>query len=79
MLSKIKLSDKYTIYKDTYNNKYSIEDFLKLVEFNHQNVIQMNDNSVWVEIESDVFDSIKNQIKNSIEEISGRKLEFLFF
>jgi hypothetical protein len=75
MLSKIKLSDKYTIYKDTYNNKYSIEDFLKLVEFNHENVIQMNDNSVWVEIESDVFDSIKNQIKNSIEEISGRKFK----
>lgn len=71
-MEKIKLSEKYTIYKDVYNNEYPIDDFLKLVEFNHQNVVQISDNSVWVEIESPVFDSIKNQIKKLIEKISDR-------
>jgi hypothetical protein len=69
----IKLSEKYTIYRDTYNNDYPIEDFLKLVEFNHKNVIHPELGSVWIEIESNVFDSIKNQIKDLIEKISGRK------
>jgi hypothetical protein len=69
----IKLSDKYTIYKGTYNNEYSTEDFLRLVEFNHKNTIHPGPGSVWIEIESPVFDSIKTQIKDSIEKISGRK------
>ena len=69
----LKLSDKYTIYKDTYKGDYSIEDFLKLVEFNHKNTIHSNNNSVWIEIESPIFDSINNQIKSSIEKISGKK------
>jgi len=70
----IKLSNKYTIYKGTYNKEYQIDEFLKLVKFNHANVIHTNDNSVWIEIKSPVFDSINNQIRNSIEEISGKKL-----
>lgn len=71
----LKLSDKYTIYKDTYNGEYSIDDFLKLVDFNHNNIIHSNkdSNSVWIEIESDIFDSINNQIKNNIESITNRK------
>lgn len=72
-MESIKLSNKYTIYRDRYNGKYSIEDFLKLIQFNHKNAIHTNDNSVWIEIKSDVFDSINNQIQNCIEEISGRK------
>jgi hypothetical protein len=70
----IKLSNKYTIYKGAYNKEYQIDEFLKLVKFNHANVIHTNDNSVWIEIKSPVFDSINNQIRNSIEEISGKKL-----
>ena len=73
----LKLSDKYTIYKDTYKGDYSIEDFLKLVEFNHKNTIHSNNNSVWIEIESPIFDSINNQIKSSIEKISGKKFSNL--
>jgi hypothetical protein len=73
-MESIKLSNKYTIYKGVYNNEYQIEEFLKLVKFNHNNVIHTNDNSVWIEIKSPVFDSINNQIRNSIEEISGKKL-----
>lgn len=71
----LKLSNKYTIYKDTYKGDYSIEDFLKLVEFNHNNTIHTNkyNDSVWIEIESPIFDSINNQIKTNIEKISGRK------
>ena len=69
----LKLSNKYTIFKDRYAGEFSIEDFLKLVDFNHKNTIHTNNNSVWVEIESPIFDSINNQIKESIEKISGRK------
>ena len=69
----INLSDKYTIYKDVYNGEYSIKDFLKLVAFNHNNTIHTNNNSAWIEIESPIFDSINNQVKQSIEKISDRK------
>lgn len=71
----LKLSDKYTIYKDIYKGKYSIEDFLKLVEFNHKTTTHTNNNSVWIEIESPIFDSINNQVKSNIEKISGRQFK----
>lgn len=72
----IKLSEKYTIYKSKYDGLYSIEEFLKLVEFNHKNTIHTNNNSVWIEIESPIFDSINNQIKNHIEKISGKEFTY---
>jgi hypothetical protein len=72
-MESIKLSNKYTIYKDKYCGNYSIEDFLKLVEFNDKNVIHTNDSDVFFEIKADVFDSINNQVRTRIEEISGRK------
>jgi hypothetical protein len=56
-MESIKLSNKYTIYKGVYNKEYQIEEFLKLVKFNHNNVIHTNDNSAWIEIKSPVFDS----------------------
>ena len=68
----IKLSDKHTIYKDVYNGEYHIKDFLKLVEFNHNNTIHTNNNSAWIEIESPIFDSINNQVKESLEKISNK-------
>ena len=76
-MNPIKLSEKYTIYKGRYSGEYPIEDFLKLVEFNHNNTIHTNNNSAWIEIESPVFNSINNQIKNHIQEISGR--EFIHY
>jgi hypothetical protein len=72
-MEELKLSKKYSIYKSKYNNEYPISDFLKLVEFNHLNTIHTNNNSAWIEIESPIFDSINNQVKESIEKISGRK------
>lgn len=72
-MEELKLSDKYTIYKDRYRGNYSIDDFLNLVKFNHNNTNHTNNNSVWVEIESPVFDSINNQVKSNIEIISGRE------
>jgi len=72
-MEELKLSNKYTIHRDKYKGEYSIEDFLKLIEFNHKNTIHTNNNSVWIETESVVFDSINNQIKSNIETISGRK------
>jgi hypothetical protein len=74
-MEELKLSKKYTIFKDSYSGDYSIEEFLKLVDFNHKNTIHTNNNSVWIEIESPVFDSINNQIKSNIETISGRQFK----
>lgn len=68
----LKLSNKYTIYKDKYNGEYPIENFIRLAKFNHENVIHTNNNSVWIEIEAPEIDSINTQIKNSIETISSR-------
>tara|TARA_Y100000389_G_scaffold21353_1_gene18321 strand:- start:4588 stop:5169 length:582 start_codon:yes stop_codon:yes gene_type:complete len=72
-MEELKLSKKYSIYKLKYNNEYPISDFLKLVEFNHNNTIHTNNNSAWIEIESPIFDSINNQVKQFIEKISHRK------
>lgn len=69
----IKLSENYTIHRDTYNGEYPIENFLKLVEFNHNNTIHTNNNSVWLEIKAPEFDSINKQVRDNIEQISGRK------
>lgn len=69
----IKLSEKYTIYKDKYSGWYKPEDFLELVKFNHKNTIHTNNNSVWIEIESPVFNSINNQVIHRIEQITGRR------
>lgn len=74
-MEELKLSDKYTIYKGRYNGEYPIDDFLKLVKFNHDNTIHTNNNSVWIEIESPIIDSIDNQLKQIIENISGRKFQ----
>ena len=74
-MEEIKLSKKYTIYKTSYDGEYKTVDFLKLVEFNHKNVLHTNNNSAWIEIQSPVFDSINNQVKKLIEEIDGRQFK----
>lgn len=74
-MEELKLSKKYSIYKDRYSGDYSIDEFLKLVDFNHKNTIHTNNNSVWIEIESPIFDSINNQIKSNIKTISGREFK----
>lgn len=74
-MEELQLSKKYTIYKDRYSGDYSIDEFLKLVDFNHKNTIHTNNNSVWIEIESPIFDSINNQIKSNIKTISGREFK----
>lgn len=71
-MEEVKLSNKYSIYRDTYSGKYSVNEFLKLVEFNHNNTFHSNNNSVWIEIESPVFRSINNQVKDIIRQIDGR-------
>lgn len=71
-MEEVKLSNSYSIYRGKYLGEYPIEEFLKLVEFNHKNTIHTNNNSVWIEIQSPVFDSINKQVQNIIESISGR-------
>ena len=56
----IKLSEKFTIYKGRYNGEYSIEEFLKYTELNDALAIHTNDNSVWIEIETECFNSINS-------------------
>lgn len=67
------LSNEYTIYRSNYKGTYEIEDFLELIRFNHIHTIHTNNNSVWMEIESPIIDSINNQVKLHIESISGKK------
>jgi hypothetical protein len=72
-MTPIKLSDKFTIYIGKYNNKYYIDEFLKYVDINDKLAKHTNDDSVWIEIESPILDSINNQIKEYIEKITNRK------
>ena len=65
-MTPIKLSEKFTIYKGKYNNEYSIDEFLKYVELNDGMATHTNDNSVWIEIETECFQSINSYIKNQI-------------
>jgi hypothetical protein len=71
----IKLSDKYTIYRGSYSGKYKVQDFLNLVEINHKYTLHTNNNSVWIEVESPIFDSINIEIISHIEQITGRRFE----
>lgn len=73
-MNNIVLSDKFSIYKGEYNWEYPKEEFLKLIEFNHENTIHTNNNSAWIEIESPCFDSINKVIKDQIELITDRKI-----
>jgi predicted 2-oxoglutarate/Fe(II)-dependent dioxygenase YbiX len=72
-MKSIKLSEKFTIYIDRYNSEYSIEEFLKYVELNDKLAIHTNDNSVWVEIEAECFNSVNLYIKTQVETITNRK------
>lgn len=72
-MTPIKLSEKFTIYVGRYNNEYSIEEFLKYVDLNDRMAIHTNDNSVWIEIETDCFQSVNSYIKKQIESIANKK------
>lgn len=72
-MKSIKLSEKFTVYIGKYNDEYPIEEFLKYVELNDKLAIHTNDNSVWVEIETECFNSINSYIKNQVENITNIK------
>jgi predicted 2-oxoglutarate/Fe(II)-dependent dioxygenase YbiX len=69
----IKLSENFTIYTDRYSGEYPVEEFLKYVELNDRMSIHTNDNSVWMEIETECFSSVNSYIKNKIESITNKK------
>jgi len=71
-MNTIKISDKYTIYRGKYSGEYSINDFLKYVNLNDKLSFHTNNNSVWVEIQTPVFDSINNEVKKQIEDITSK-------
>lgn len=74
-MKEVVLSKKYKIYKGVYIGDYSIEEFLKYVELNDKLVYHTNNDSVWIEIETQCFNSINNQVINQIEKISNKKFE----
>lgn len=71
-MEQINLSNTFSIFRDRYDGAYSIDDFIELVKINHTSTLHTNNNSVWIEIQSPVFDSINNQIKRNIETIEER-------
>ena len=69
----LNLSKDFTVYKTTYEGPYNIESFLKIIQFNHNNTLHTNNNSVWIEIESPIINSINEQVKFCITNITGRE------
>lgn len=80
MINKIELSKKYTIYRIKDENYENIKDeCLRIVKLNDDLVIHTKSNprrnSMWMEINSELFTNINKKIKSYIEEISGRKFK----
>ena len=73
MIEKIKLSDKYSIWKGEYIQTYDVNTFLEYVSLNKKFATPTNSNSVWIEINTPCFTDINNQVKSYIENIEGRK------
>lgn len=69
----LKLSDKFTIYRDVYSGEFSLNDFLSKTSINHNLAIPTNNNSVWIEIETPEFSSINRQVMSNIEAITNKK------
>lgn len=73
-MEELKLSKKYSIYKNTFAGKYSREAFLDLVRFNHLNTVHTNNNSVWIEVESPIIEEVNRFVMNNITNITGRHM-----
>lgn len=72
MIEEIKLSNQYTIWRTTYSGEFDMETFLHYIKLNDKLATHTNSNSVWIEISSPCFSSINSEVKNYIEQISGR-------
>lgn len=71
-MNEIVLSEEFSIWKGEYKGKYSLHSFLELVKLNDKLAIHTNNNSVWVEIESPVFNSVNLQVIDFIEKLTGK-------
>lgn len=71
-MEELKLSEKYTLYRGKFKSKYSLEETLELVKFNHSSTFHTNNNSVWIEIESPIITEINNYVKEKITLITSR-------
>lgn len=72
MITKINLSDKYSIWKSSYSGSFTQSDFLKYILINDKLSTHTNNNAVWVEINTPCFTDINNEIKSNIQSIDGR-------
>ena len=73
MIKELTLSAKYSVWQSNYKGIHSKEVFLKYVGINDKLATHTSDNSICVEINSDCFNTVNNQIKKEIETISNRK------
>ena len=72
-MNQIKLSDKYSIWRCEFQSEYSKDEFLKYVDINDKLSTHTNNNSVWMEIQTEVFSDINKFVKKQIEKISNKK------
>ena len=72
-MNPIILSNNFTIYTDKYSGEYTVEDFLKYVELNNKFSNHTNNNSVWMELETECFRSVNSYIKNKISLITNKE------
>jgi hypothetical protein len=72
-MNQIKLSDKYSIWRCEFQSEYSKDEFLKYVDINDKLSTHTNNNSVWMEIQTEVFGDINKFVKKQIEKISNKK------
>ena len=70
-----KLSKKYSIWIGEYYRQYHQKDFLNAVKLNSSIAIPNNNNSVWVEINSKVFQSVNDQVKDFLQNKDKRFFE----
>jgi predicted 2-oxoglutarate/Fe(II)-dependent dioxygenase YbiX len=68
----ITLSPKYEIYRGIDEDFLSKkEELLKMEKINRDNMVDTKRNSLWMEINAEVFRSINDEIKDSITKVTG--------
>ena len=73
-MNSIKLSDNYTILRGKDSSFPSKKDkMLSIVEVNKKYANPTNDNSVWMEVKSEAFESVNSLIRYNIQVSTGRK------
>lgn len=78
MIQKLKLSDKFTIFKTT-DTEFKVykKQMLEIIHINKEMCIPTNNNSIWMETNAKCFRRVNSNIKDLITTITGK--EFINF